>query len=409
MITIKRYLLHYSLLEKLLHGVCVLSVVVGIIARIHYLTQPDFQLLEEGFFTGAARGYAQSHWVYQDHPPLGMFIISATMTLLGDTVLGWRLAPLIAGILLIAMTFFLARRLYNSLNAGMIAAALISLDGLFFVYSKQALIDGIIILFIAVLLLAVLTLKRSWLVTIITGLSLGALVSLKWFGSFIIPPMLVGLYEQKRLKFRILLPIFLIAFFVYVGILYDARIVVNLPNPIQDMWNWTKFAWNFHSNAQIGQGARWWTWPIMLEPYYLWHHIRGDKVYATILLANPIIIYGSSTALIVGVVDWVAKRKIRIPLILISGWLAYYLPWVVYIKRLSFIYHYLPAYFFAILILAGCLASCRKKWIVVPILFCSLSLGMFFYFLPVWTNTELTPAQFSHRMWLHSWLPTSNN
>ncbi|PFG68320.1 protein-O-mannosyltransferase-like protein [Propionibacteriaceae bacterium ES.041] len=95
------------------------------------------------------------------HPPLGKWLIAIGIKLFGFNAFGFRISSVIIGCALIAVVFFLTRRLARSTLIGGVAALLLSLDGLHFTMSRIALLD-IFQAFFCVLGVAVLVRDRDW-------------------------------------------------------------------------------------------------------------------------------------------------------------------------------------------------------------------------------------------------------
>ncbi len=75
------------------------------------------------------------------HPPVGKYLIGLGEQLFGMNSFGWRIMPLVFGVLLVFMTIRLARRLSRSTLIGGIAGVLLTFDGLAFTMSRVALLD----------------------------------------------------------------------------------------------------------------------------------------------------------------------------------------------------------------------------------------------------------------------------
>jgi dolichyl-phosphate-mannose-protein mannosyltransferase len=85
---------------------------------------------------------------YVVHPPLGKFIIGAGMALFGpESAASWRVTTALAGILAVALLFFIARTLLNSTLLGGLAGFLFAIDGNAIVMSRVALLDNYVMLF----------------------------------------------------------------------------------------------------------------------------------------------------------------------------------------------------------------------------------------------------------------------
>lgn len=75
------------------------------------------------------------------HPPLGKWLIALGEHFFGMNSVGWRVAPLVFGTLLVLVTIRLARRLSRSTWVGALAGVLLTFDGLAFVMSRIGLLD----------------------------------------------------------------------------------------------------------------------------------------------------------------------------------------------------------------------------------------------------------------------------
>ncbi|GAA0992300.1 dolichyl-phosphate-mannose--protein mannosyltransferase [Subtercola frigoramans] len=77
------------------------------------------------------------------HPPLGKWIIQTGFALFGrDSTVGWRIAVAVCGILVVLLTYLIARHLFGSIVLASIAGLLIGVDGQAIVLSRTAILDG---------------------------------------------------------------------------------------------------------------------------------------------------------------------------------------------------------------------------------------------------------------------------
>lgn len=76
------------------------------------------------------------------HPPLGKWIIAAGMAAFGtDSAFGWRIGIAVLGILLVALTMLVAKRLFGSTTLAVLAGGLLAIDGNAVVMSRVSLLD----------------------------------------------------------------------------------------------------------------------------------------------------------------------------------------------------------------------------------------------------------------------------
>jgi dolichyl-phosphate-mannose-protein mannosyltransferase len=95
------------------------------------------------------------------HPPVGKWLIAGGEAVFGMNSLGWRVAPLVVGTLLVLVTIRLVRRVSKSTLVGGLAGLLLTLDGLAFVMSRTALLD-IFMAFFVIAGVSCLAADRDW-------------------------------------------------------------------------------------------------------------------------------------------------------------------------------------------------------------------------------------------------------
>ncbi|GAB2873579.1 phospholipid carrier-dependent glycosyltransferase [Streptomyces deserti] len=85
---------------------------------------------------------------YVVHPPVGKYVIGLGELMFGFTPFGWRFMTALLGTLSVLMLCRIGRRLFRSTFLGCLAGALMAVDGLHFVMSRTALLDGVLMFFI---------------------------------------------------------------------------------------------------------------------------------------------------------------------------------------------------------------------------------------------------------------------
>lgn len=82
------------------------------------------------------------------HPPVGKQLIAAGEALFGYSGLGWRFSGAVLGIVLVALVVRIVRRISGNTLVGAIAGLLLITDGVSFVASRTALLDGFLTFFV---------------------------------------------------------------------------------------------------------------------------------------------------------------------------------------------------------------------------------------------------------------------
>ncbi|MFJ3194981.1 dolichyl-phosphate-mannose--protein mannosyltransferase [Streptomyces griseoviridis] len=98
---------------------------------------------------------------YVVHPPVGKYVIGLGELMFGFDPFGWRFMTALLGTLSVLMLCRIGRRLFRSTFLGCLAGALMAVDGLHFVMSRTALLDGVLMFFVLAAFGALLV-DRDW-------------------------------------------------------------------------------------------------------------------------------------------------------------------------------------------------------------------------------------------------------
>ncbi|ALV35222.1 phospholipid carrier-dependent glycosyltransferase [Streptomyces sp. CdTB01] len=85
---------------------------------------------------------------YVVHPPVGKYVIGLGELTFGFDPFGWRFMTAVLGTLSVLMLCRIGRRIFRSTFLGCLAGALMAVDGLHFVMSRTALLDGVLMFFV---------------------------------------------------------------------------------------------------------------------------------------------------------------------------------------------------------------------------------------------------------------------
>ena len=394
---------------KLLTILACVSVILGIWARFYHLSLPASVIFDEVYFPAFAWNFLHGIQTFDVHPPLGKFIIALGELLFGNNPLGWRIMPALFGVGFIFLMAAVWWRSQKEAIGTMIIAILVSIEGMWLAYSRVGLMDGVLVFFTMLTYFSALGAQDS-LGFLWTATFLGLAVAIKWPALGIVVPAMYVLGQRGHLKK--FFPWLLWTAFVYLLIVYSGEIISHTPSPLSAMWEWHKQAYLYHLNltATHPWGSPWWSWPFMLKPVLMYIGNEPDGRQSIInALGNPVIWWTSSVAVFGSLFYLIAKviRKQDVrqhPLTpLLVGYFSMWLPWMK-IGRVIFLYHYLLAYAFALLILTYWLTVLWKfdRWMALCILTLCTVVGVFF--LPIAVGLPLTHEQYAERMWLSPWV-----
>jgi dolichyl-phosphate-mannose-protein mannosyltransferase len=391
----------------------VFAVVVGLLARVYNLGYPPRRIWDEIYFPVMARKYLHDVYFFDLHPPLGKFIIAASIAALGDTPVAWRLMPALFGCGLVLLGGVLGWYYFQEKVGALLLATFLAGETFLIAYSRTGIMDGILVFFtLATFLAAVLASRKShvlW-VAVLLGLS----ISVKWAVLMVAVP--VGYILWRKGLFRPFVASLWVSAILYLVIVYIGQLVNVTGNP----WQAWESVWTWHLQAASkitaaipnAWGSPWWSWPLMLRPIRL--DLAADaeghlRVVAAI--GNPVLWYSSTLAVIAGIVDLTRRVAFRKPVAddplvpIILGYVFLLLPWVPG-TRIPYIYNYLPSYAFALLALAYwcCRLWGRRPWgpwVVVAFTLCAVACALFF--IPMVTGLPMSQELVQRHVWMDSW------
>ena len=318
---------------------------------------------------------------YVVHPPFGKWIIFLGLQLFGaDSPFGWRFSTALLGTLVIPLVMFIAWRLIGSRVFALLAGLFIALEGQSIVMSRTAILDGILT-FTVVLGLAILVVADSWwrgrVATkgratltlqpwlILLGVVMGLASSVKWSGLYFLAffgvyTFLSDLRLRRRLNVRqlgawlqgFINALTLLSFGIVAYVISWSGWILGT-----DGWgrqaegSWWQSLWAYHQNAfsfhttldsEHPYEANAFEWLLALRPTAFFFErfedaeicgALGDCTVAITAIPNLVVFFGGLLALL-----WLMPRilKDRTALVLVLGFLAGWLPWVIYLDRTVF-------------------------------------------------------------------------
>ncbi len=350
------------------------------------------------------------------HPPLAKYFQAGAMSLFGKNPMAWRLPSVFFATLAILVFYFLVKHLglqfffkhlsvgeqvNKSVNLSLVASYFLSLSGLFLVQSRIAMNDVFLLFFLilAIFVYFVYLDQKRYLFLFLTGLFLALALSVKWTAFWFI--LLLLIREVASIKSYRELPFLLFCFlltpvFSYVLsylpmfmagnhlsdflILQKTILLSHLSNPSFHLYssdplswliNWRP-VWFFTSNSWLSAG-------FVANIYALENPLLNFYLLLTFVLVFLSLLKRDRLSL--------ARKTIWL---LFSFYLASFLPWI-FFSRPMFLYHYLPALPFLIILLAYFLLNFLEKITDLSkrrALFFNLLFWPFFFFLifyPQWT------------------------
>ncbi len=341
------------------------------------------------------------------HSPLGKWIIGLGMQIFGpNNPFGWRIMVALFGIAAVWIIYLVALQLFGSKRWALLPAFLLAIDGQAIVISRTAILDGLVM---TVVLLGFYLLLRAlnsaqplkWILTM--TLVLGAGAAIKWTSVFFLAVYFAYyLWQTKRFKHTLLVPLALIPYliswtgwFVSHGWGYKANDVMgSFIAYHQQMYHFHSTLYMQHPYQTTAN-----TWLAMLRPTSFFFESHDGIATAINPIGNPVIWLGGIMAL--GFLfSWFVRNRDHVSVLVFTGYIAGYLPWLIYFNRTSFQFYSVT--FEPWILLAITLMAYRYRATRLVVVASSLAFGIFLFFLPIYLGLPI-PLWFWQ---LHMWLPT---
>ena len=149
----------------------------------------------------------------------------------------------------------------------------------------------------------------------------------------------------------------------------------------------------------------WWSWPLMIWPFWFYFQTHGDSIQAILCIGNPAIYWVVLPAVIY--TGWRFRQKqLLLDEFLVGAFLSQWAAWI-FIPRPQFFHYFETAVPFAII----CIARILTKWWeanrlgkTVVLFYGILVVGLFIYWYPLLTAMPISKEFLYQHMWLKSWV-----
>ena len=441
------------------------------VTRLFQLHLPPAVVFDETYFRTFAGNYLSGQYFFDIHPPLVKLLFAGVANMLGldaaqligddpaATVL--RVIPAIAGALLVPLVYVVIRQFGLGRRVATLGALLILCDNALLVESRFILMDSLLLLAGFGALSSYLAARGSagwqrwaWIAT--TALLIGVLVSTKWSGlalaGLIALLWLVDGVRQRSEWQRLLgeaalvtvtvVTVYIGSFMVHFSLLphsgegdafmsqkfqsllvgsshYDAQARMTFWDKFVELNEEMYTAQNSLKGVEHPYASKWYSWPLEIRGVYYWQGepVEGKDLQGHIyLLGNPVVWWGSALGTLTAFVLWLVRPKLlgrrrRLTAFLLAGYAVNFVPFM-FIDRPMFLYHYLFALVFAILLTCVMLSLLfdwqrqkyghavmkRTSWAIAIV----VVLG-FLYFLPLSYGFPLSQSDLRQYMWLPTW------
>ena len=402
---VKKFLVKDRLSKKRERYLIIAIIFFSILIRLFRLSVPETDYFDEIYHAFTARqmliGDSRPwHWssphpegfAYEwTHPPLAKEIMAGSMGIFGVNSFAWRLPGALLGVVIVFMTYLIAKELFNSRDIAILSALLVSLDGLILTMSRIGTADVYFLSFALVSYYFFLK-NRDFASSVFLGFA----VASKWSTIWFLPVFGLSFLILRKKITKGLVWFFVIPPLVY---LLSYLPMFSFGHDLGTFWEMQQQMWWYHSGltATHPYTSPWWSWPILGRPVYLYQNYQNGMVENIYALGNPFFFWFGAVSILLSIY-LLFKNKIKSLAVLVPGYFILFAPWAAS-PRIMFLYHYLPA----LPIIAMTLAFCLKKyrWALLPVIL--VIAAAFVYFYPHWTAIPVSEELDKTYYWFSSW------
>ena len=309
-------------------------------------------------------------WPYEiSHPPLGKELLSLGILLFGMTPFGWRFSGTLTGVLMLPLMYLFLRRLFSGKRIPFLGTILLAAGFMHYAQTRIATIDSYSVFFILLMYYFMLRWLQDGrrLDLLLCGTAFGLGAATKWICLYAGAGLFVLWLTHWVGEFRrgTSVPTFLkhglscvLCFLLIPAVIYYLSYlpygvaegtVPGNPAYTKIVLDNQSFMLSYHVNVQAEHpySSRWWQWILDLRPilYYLEYFDDGSRV-SLACFVNPLLCWAGLLSLAVLLICAVSRRD-RMAAILLVCWASGLIPWI-FIRRLTFEYHYFASALFLI-------------------------------------------------------------
>jgi dolichyl-phosphate-mannose-protein mannosyltransferase len=393
--------------------------VLSALSHFWRLFTPNAVVFDEVHFKHFAGHYFDHTFYFDVHPPLANLLFAAVARLVGvssATLLGdapvpvLRVLPALCGTLIVPAGYLILRQLGASRRVSMLGGLALLLDNALLVDTRFAFVEPLIIAAGLGAVSAGLAARtasgwKHWLFVVLSALLAGSALSFKWTGASALGMLgalwLSDVWRERKISTRaiaqaaalVVIPaaVYIATFAVHFALLtrvgpgqaympgrfhrtligapqYDPTFHISLFRNMADVHDAMRRGNRGLEYATHPAASKWYTWPIMKHPIAVWEDTQvgpGSK-QMIVLLGNPVVWWGVLIGVLAAAVMLVRRRDLtpehRFALSVLGGGFAINFVPFIFITRLMYLYHYLFALVFGVLV-ATYVAGLAAGWL----------------------------------------------
>ena len=320
--------------------------IIALCLRFWGLSQFNTLVFDEVYFAKFAQDYLSGNELFDGHPPVGKYAIALGMwisdripidpsfpsndlTGILRSTFSYRWFNAFTGSFIPLVVAAIAYRLYPRRSYALLAAGLMTLDGLFLVESRYGLINIYLVLFgllahyFALLGLRSRHSSKTAIAFILSGISFGLCAAVKWNGlGFWLGWMAMVCVARLRQKLQHnverqlsnlwwdsipKLSIWKIGMY-WIILPYTIYAIAWIPhlqlNPDYNFWENQQQLLNYHQSVGGGSDTHpycssWFGWPLLIRPIAYYYHATNNRqlIFDVHAFGNPLLWWSASFAI----------------------------------------------------------------------------------------------------------------
>ncbi len=404
-----------------------------------YLDQSYF---DEIYHPRNANEIASGEYMYASvHPLLGTSLIALSIKLLGNNPLAWRLPGALFGIFMVPLFYMMIKELFHKRKSAILGTILLDVEFMHLTTSRIATLEPFSVFFILLMFYYMIRYINthfydttfSYRLSLLarSGIAMGLGIATKWTACYSAVGLailfFVHLYQEyhiykknkdlpvmeKYTEETILTILWCFIVFIFIPIIIyfvsyiptkvwrDGYSVSNVIAQIQYMYKY-----HINLKATHPYQSSWWQWILDIRPIWYYYGTDVNGLSHTIsCFTNPIITWVGLISILYTIYA-MFKHKSKIAFVITIGYITALFPWISFVQRCIFAYHFYPTSFFMLLsIVYMCtkLVSYNKKYEKFVKAFVVVSIVIFILFLPVIAGHGTSLSYIHMLEWFGSW------
>jgi dolichyl-phosphate-mannose--protein O-mannosyl transferase len=296
--------------------------------------------------------------------------------------------------------------LFEDKRAGWLAAAFMAVDGFYLAYSRSGLGDMLLSCLMQWAVFAAVA-ARGWAGVVTSAVLIGLSASIKWVGLLAGLPSCLAIVVLRRVPWYSMVS-YAVVPVVHLLVWMLGLHMIHLPNDPISVFNTIMVRKDIHLGFPHHKNpleSPWYSWPVLYHPIVIKSAQLGGKIRVASSVAHPLLCFAADACLaalpVLGSVaalrpgfrerlkTFFDSASTKGVVILGASWLSAMLLWMSG-KIVIYWYHYLTAWGFAIMLLAGILSRFERRYPKAILGFVIAVVAVAIWFVPVWAEFPLS-------------------